>query len=171
MSCSGSDSPRGRPARPAPEPPQSQIRCAEPVIWRRTVVSRSTTLGVGATTAVARVESLLANVSGGLLIWLRGWDGALTAPAGLGWGASGVTGQLPRHDHDCGPEHHGLMMFGEPFVVADQAAVTHQPSEGSLDDPAAGHHDESAGVENDNPIWPHCDGLIWPHLGSCGDGC
>ncbi|MDQ2710044.1 MAG: hypothetical protein M3Z25_21560, partial [Actinomycetota bacterium] len=38
------------------------------------------------------------------------------------------------------------MMFGQPLVVADQAAVTHQPSECSLDDPAAGYHDESAGV-------------------------
>ena len=91
-------------------------------------------------------KSLLANVLGGLLIWFRGRDGAVTAPVGLGWGASGVTGHLPRHDHDCGPEDHGLMMFGTPLVVADQAAVTHQPSEGSLDDPAAGHHDESAGV-------------------------
>ena len=38
------------------------------------------------------------------------------------------------------------MMFGTPLVVADQAAVTHQSSEGSLDDPAARHHDEPAGV-------------------------
>jgi len=36
--------------------------------------------------------------------------------AGGGVVAGRVTRQLASHDHNCGPEHHGLMMFGQPLV-------------------------------------------------------
>jgi hypothetical protein len=54
----------------------------------------------------------------------RGY-GAGLAPSGMRRCAGRGAGQLPGHDRDGGPEHHGLVVFGASFVVADQAAVAH----------------------------------------------
>jgi hypothetical protein len=53
---------------------------------------------------------------------------------------------LPSHDRDDGPPHHGFAVVGSSFVVADQAAVAHQPTEGPFHDPPAGQHEESGGL-------------------------
>ena len=46
-------------------------------------------------------------------------------------------GRPSGHDDDGGPVDHGLGVRGGALVVADQAAVAHQPAESPLDDPAA----------------------------------
>src|SRR6266550_4376469 len=58
----------------------------------------------------------------GLLIFF-GRRGAFFAPTGVRRRLGGVACQLTRHDHDSGPEHHRLVMFWTPLIVADQTAV------------------------------------------------
>jgi hypothetical protein len=55
--------------------------------------------------------------------------GSFVAPARLGWLIGQLADELPRHDHGGGPQQHGLVMLGEPLVVADQTPVPVQPTE------------------------------------------
>ena len=58
----------------------------------------------------------------------------------------GVAGEPPGHDGDHGPLDHRLVVFGEPFVVADGAAELGDPGEGALDHPPARQHLEGVQV-------------------------
>ena len=72
--------------------------------------------------------------------------GAGLAPSGVKWRVGSLAVQLPGHDRDGGPVHHRFVVFGSSFVVADQAAVAHQPAEGAFHHPAAGQHGEPGGA-------------------------
>ena len=61
--------------------------------------------------------------------------GSFGAPARLGWLIGPLTDELPRHDHGGGPQHHRLVMLGQPLVVADQAPVPVEPTETTFHDP------------------------------------
>ena len=54
-------------------------------------------------------------------------------------GSAGVTGEAPGHDDDHGPVKHGLVVGGQPLLVADGATAPGDPGQGALDDPAAAH--------------------------------
>jgi hypothetical protein len=73
----------------------------------------------------------------GLLILLFGCRsyGAGSAPSVMRRRAGRCAGQLPGHDRDGGPQHHRFVVLGASFVVADQAAVAHQPAESPFHDP------------------------------------
>ena len=64
--------------------------------------------------------------------------GSFVAPARLGWLIGQLADELPRHDHGGGPQQHGLVMLGEPLVVADQTPVPVQPTETTFHDPRRG---------------------------------
>src|SRR5690349_12180706 len=85
-------------------------------------------------------------VSGRSLICRRLWLGPVATPARAGWFAGLLADELPGHDHGGGPPQHGLVVFGPPFVVADQAPVPVHPAEATFHDPPAGQHDEPAEV-------------------------
>ena len=51
-----------------------------------------------------------------------------------------LPGQAPGHDHDHGPVDVGLVVGGQPFVVADGPAVAGDPRQRPLHHPPAGQH-------------------------------
>jgi hypothetical protein len=59
-------------------------------------------------------------------------------------GSGGTPGQAAAHGGD-GPVDDGLVVGGQPLVVADGAAAG-DPGQGALDDPAAGQHLERVQV-------------------------
>src|ERR1035438_4779887 len=73
-----------------------------------------------------------------------------------------VSGQAPCHDHDGGPVHHGLVVSGPAFVVADQPAVPQQPAEGALDDPSAADDLEAGLVAALDDLQGEAGGLFHP---------
>src|ERR1017187_1468166 len=73
-----------------------------------------------------------------------------------------VSGQASCHDHDGGPVHHGLVVSGPAFVVADQPAVPQQPAEGALDDPSAADDLEAGLVAALDDLQGEAGGLFHP---------
>src|ERR1035441_6106170 len=69
-----------------------------------------------------------------------------------------VSGQASCHNHDGGPVHHGLVVSGPAFVVADQPAVPQQPAEGALDDPSAADDLAAGLVAGQLPSTQNCRG-------------
>ena len=57
-----------------------------------------------------------------------------------------LPGQAAAHGDDHGPVDDGLVVGGQPLVVADGPAVPGDPGQGALDDPAAGQHLEGVQV-------------------------
>src|SRR5205809_6801121 len=51
-----------------------------------------------------------------------------------------LPGEAAAHGDDHGPVDDGLVVCGQPLVVAGGAAVAGDPGQGALDDPAAGPH-------------------------------
>src|ERR1039458_6633027 len=73
-----------------------------------------------------------------------------------------VSGQASCHNHDGGPVHHGLVVSGPAFVVADQPAVPQQPAEGALDDPSAADDLEAGLVAALDDLQGEAGGLFHP---------
>ena len=57
-----------------------------------------------------------------------------------------LAGEAAGHDDDHGPVDVGLVVGGQPFVVADGAAVAGNPGQGPLDHPPAGQDFEGVQV-------------------------
>jgi len=61
-------------------------------------------------------------------------------------GLGGRPGQAAAHGDDHGPVDDGLVVFGQPLIVADGATAAGDPGQGALDDPAARQHLEGMQV-------------------------
>src|SRR5260370_42481477 len=63
-------------------------------------------------------------------------------PARRGTFLAVLPGQTSGHDGDHGPVHHGFVVLGQAFVVADGAAAEGDRGQGPADGPAAGERAE-----------------------------
>src|SRR5690348_3293152 len=72
---------------------------------------------------------------------------SLLENSGCGWlGGAALAGEAAGHDDDHGPVDVGLVVGGQPLVIADGAAVAGDPGQRPLHDPPAGQYLEGVQV-------------------------